>query len=196
LHSLSTSFILGYHGSDAEVAEKLLSGDPFDLSNNTYDWLGRGIYFWEANPERGIEFANEQSRRASKSIKQPSVVGAVLDLGYCLDLTTGAGIQVVKDAYASLKRATQAAEKSLPKNRRDRFMHDLDCAVINHLHAARTQQGLRPFDSVKGLFVEGKRIFPNSEFREKNHIQVAVLNSSQIKGVFRVLPSQFEFPKP
>ena len=36
-------------------AERLLAGEPFQKSINDYDWLGHGIYFWEANPLCGLE---------------------------------------------------------------------------------------------------------------------------------------------
>jgi hypothetical protein len=49
---LTTSFILGYHGCDADVATRLIEGEPFKASENDYDWLGPGIYFWESNPQR------------------------------------------------------------------------------------------------------------------------------------------------
>jgi hypothetical protein len=45
VHRLATSFILGYHGCDANVAKKLIDGKPFKKSENDYDWLGPGIYF-------------------------------------------------------------------------------------------------------------------------------------------------------
>lgn len=54
MHALSASFILGYHGCDEAVAEKVLAGEDFKPSDNDYDWLGSGIYFWEANPQRGL----------------------------------------------------------------------------------------------------------------------------------------------
>jgi hypothetical protein len=93
MHELSSSFVLGYHGCDQEVAEQLLNNIPFLPSHNDYDWLGSGIYFWEANPQRGLEFANELADRSPEFIKNPTVVGAVLDLGYCLDLTTSSGLR-------------------------------------------------------------------------------------------------------
>jgi hypothetical protein len=43
MHRLSASFVLGYHGCDAEIAEKLLRGEPFEQSQNDYDWLGHGV---------------------------------------------------------------------------------------------------------------------------------------------------------
>lgn len=39
--------VIAYHGCDVETAERLLSGEPFKPSQNDYDWLGEGIYFWE-----------------------------------------------------------------------------------------------------------------------------------------------------
>jgi hypothetical protein len=93
LHRLSTSFVLGYHGCDKEVGESLLSGAPPKLSDNPYDWLGPGMYFREANPLRGLQFAQETATRRGSKIRSPFVVGAVNDPGLCLDLTTSAGIE-------------------------------------------------------------------------------------------------------
>jgi hypothetical protein len=52
------SFVLGYHGCDRDIAEEVLSG-KFALapSKNEYDWLGHGVYFWEHNPRRALEWA-------------------------------------------------------------------------------------------------------------------------------------------
>ena len=59
------------------VAEELLAGAPFKASHNDYDWLGPGIYFWEANPKRGLMFAEESATRSQVVISAPAVVGAV-----------------------------------------------------------------------------------------------------------------------
>jgi len=50
LHNLSASFVLGYQGCDKNVGEALLNGTvSFAANQNDRDWLGSGIYFWEAN---------------------------------------------------------------------------------------------------------------------------------------------------
>jgi hypothetical protein len=49
MHELSSSFVLGYHGCDKKVGERVLAGERLKPSENEYDWLGHGIYFWEAN---------------------------------------------------------------------------------------------------------------------------------------------------
>jgi hypothetical protein len=184
LHRLSASFVLGYHGCDAVVAERLLLNEPFKPSRNVWDWLGEGIYFWDANPVRGLEFVVEVSARQGIYIQQPAVVGAVIDLGFCLDLTTSRGLRETRSAFSELHRVSGEAGRQLPENQSG-GRHNLDCAVINYLH--RTREGRRqPFDTVRGVFIETPELYPGSAFGSKNHIQIAVRNPACIKGVFRV----------
>jgi hypothetical protein len=192
LHNLSASFVLGYHGCDASVAEDLLSNRPFVLSNNIYDWLGSGIYFWEANPLRGLEFAREASRRKPKTVSRPAVVGAVIDLGYCLDLTTSRGLQATKTAFTRLQQIYKKAGIPLPENQPNGVLNYLDCAVLNYLHYIQSVDGKPPFDSVKGVFIERPPLYVGSAFGVKNHIQIAVRNPDCIKGVFRVPASHLD----
>ena len=85
MHRLTTTFVLGYHACDEAVAQRLVAGEPLAESRNEYDWLGSGIYFWEANPRRGLDFAQEVMRRSrGAAITSPAVVGAIIDLRLCL----------------------------------------------------------------------------------------------------------------
>jgi hypothetical protein len=84
------------------VGEYLLKGEAFKPSENAYDWLGPSTYFWEANPTRGLEFAREAKGRPGCKISTPYVIGAVIDLGRCLDLSTASGIRMARRAYESL----------------------------------------------------------------------------------------------
>ncbi|SFS09117.1 hypothetical protein SAMN05421771_1595 [Granulicella pectinivorans] len=186
MHNLSASFILGYHGCDAAVAERLLRNEPFLPSTNQYDWLGTGIYFWEANPLRGLEFATETAARRPDQIETPAVIGAVIDLGYCLDLTTSLGLREAGSAFLRLRSALEQADSTIPKNRPELFLHDRDCAVLNYLHWIRKEEGRHAFDTVKGIFIEQPLLYEGSAFGTKNHIQIAVRNPACIKGVFRV----------
>jgi hypothetical protein len=184
LHRLSASFVLGYHGCDETVAGRLLAGEAFRSSQNDYDWLGPGIYFWEANPQRGLDFAIESMTRRGSRIKKPAVVGAVVDLGDCLDLMTLVAIDMVGTAYESLAATLTEADEVLPLNK-DRLRRNLDCAVIQHLHSIYEAQG-GFLDTVRGVFVEGIEVYPGSAFDAKTHIQIAVRNPACVKGVFRV----------
>lgn len=194
MHELAPGLLLGYHGCDAEVAEHLISGEGFRTSENKYDWLGHGIYFWESNPKRALDFASELSTRERSSIQSPDLVGAVIGLGFCLDLTTKAGLDTVASAYRELRKVVETAgdDVELPKNHPDLLRRYLDCAVINHLHQIREDAGERPFDSVRGVFIEGKELYPTSGFHHKTHIQIAIRSTECIKGVFRVRPQDIE----
>jgi len=83
------AFVLGFHGTTKSVFRQVVMQSPqahLQVSRQPYDWLGPGAYFWEQDPERGLEWARQHPRRGSRA--QPAVVGAVIDLGLCLDLTT------------------------------------------------------------------------------------------------------------
>ena len=191
----STSFILGYHGCDESIAERVLSGrQPLRFSQNDYDWLGGGIYFWEHNAYRAYQFACElrNHRRGRKRIKKPAVVGAIIDLGLCLNLLDGRFIDMVGQAYKNLVQLSQDAGTPLPQNSlgEDLLIRNLDCAVIRTLHTARAKKGDVPFDTVRAAFVEGQRLYENAGFAAKNHIQICVRNVACIKGYFRPLDEQ------
>lgn len=187
MHRLTAGFVLGYHGCDRKVGERLLGGDDFKPSNSDYDWLGPGIYFWEANPLRGLEFAGEPRRRG---VREPFVVGAAIELGWCLDLTTTAGIELVTAAHQSLVAVTETARLTLPTNSEDSLRRNLDCAVMRRVHSILEEAGMPPVDTVRGVFIEGKPIYETAGFHTKTHIQITVCNPACIKGVFRVPKDQ------
>jgi hypothetical protein len=129
LHELATSFVLGYHGCDRSVADALIGGDEFQHETNEWDWLGSGIYFWEANPLRGLEYAYELKAAPKKTkgfINTPAVVGAVIDLGFCLDLTSSTGIRALATSHQSFVKLCEAEERVLPTNKADRIV---SCAI-------------------------------------------------------------------
>ncbi|MDD3444249.1 MAG: hypothetical protein PHS60_02465 [Zavarzinia sp.] len=167
------------------MAERLLLGEEFKSSRNAHDWLGHGVYFWEANPKRGLSFAKEALARSKKKEK-PTVVGAVIDLGHCLDMTTEMGITMLRLAYDSLKLNMEEVSQQMPVNSKDMLKRPLDCAVFEFTHQIVEAGGQQPFDTVRGVFVEGGEAFPGSGFPEKTHIQIAVRKPDSIKGVFRV----------
>jgi len=139
-----------------------------------------------------LEFARELKKnpRGHSIIKTPAVVGAIVELGLCLDLTSSAGIQQVQAAYEKFAEISAAAGVDMPTNSKDLLRRNLDCAVIRTLHDVREEADLTPIDTVKGVFVEGAPIYPNAGIVSKTHIQICVCNHEKIKGVFRV-PRRF-----
>jgi hypothetical protein len=80
------NFIIGFHGCDKSVAGDVINGNTTLIaSQNDYDWLGHGIYFWENNPNRAFEYAQmlkDNPGRTKGMVNKPAVVGAIIDLGY------------------------------------------------------------------------------------------------------------------
>lgn len=185
MSSHKPNLILGFHGCDKSIAEGLINGTlQMKPSQNDYDWLGNGMYFWEYNETRAWDFAKQFAK--FHSITEPAVVGAVLDLGNCLDLLDNEYLNLLIGAYDALKTMTDAEGLPLPQNTcgTDRVKRNLDCAVIQMLHSLVKESGEEPFDSVRGVFEEGKELYPGSCFHEKNHIQICICNPKCIKGFF------------
>lgn len=189
------SLVLGFHGCEREVGEAVLRGaEPHLLrSTNEHDWLGDGIYFWENDPVRALEWAHECKDRPELTkgkINDPFVVGAVIELGFCLNLLARDCLQELEVAYTLLKAVHQAAGTEMPKNQGPQgVLRFLDRAVIGMLHASRKKTpGYPEYDTVRSPFVEGSKLYPGAGFERKNHVQIAVRHSARIRGYFRPLP--------
>ena len=188
MYTSRTGLILGFHGTDESIVQDALNGkDDLKARNNVYDWLGHGIYFWDNSPSRALDWAIELGKRRNSHIKNPAVIGAILDLGYCLDLLDYKNLALVKFGYDMLESTLAASKTKLPENRgntNDLFLRELDCAVIQSLHKSLKENNEKEFDSVRGVFWEGNELYPKAGFREKDHIQICVRNIDCIKGYF------------
>lgn len=187
---LAASFGLGYHGCENKVAARAVRGE-IDLlqSDRNYDWLGPGAYFWESDPRRAFEWA------VSRGHIRPRVIGAVIDLRNCLDLVSRQDMTVLADAYRSFLQSQTESGLPIPQNRSlsgrsdsDKLLRFLDCAVIRHLHDIMARKSQEPFDTVRGMFMEGGELYPGSAFRQQSHVRLAVSNPACILGIFLPRP--------
>ncbi|MCK6513342.1 hypothetical protein L6R29_25715 [Myxococcota bacterium] len=184
--------IVGYHGCEKSVAERvLMEGEELRPSQNTYDWLGKGVYFWEYGPRRAWDFAFEQKERGK--LETPFVLGAYIHLGRCFDLADVYHTEQLRMAWPRFKGIFEAAGKPLPENKRgQRFTNDIllryrDCAYLNwYLEWMDAEYGgTSYYQTVRGVFVEGEAAYEGSGFQSKNHLQIAVRDPSCILGYFR-----------
>lgn len=192
MYSKLPNLILGFHGCDQEIADAILCGGAeVKPSTNSYDWLGHGAYFWEQNLNRAQAWAVERQQQGK--IKNPAVVGAVVDLGHCLNLMDSENIDLLAHEYGLLKESLESVGEPLPEyvgSTPDKLLRNLDGAVIQHLHTRLEREKrdnvdtLEPFDSVRALFAEGPEIYPGAGFRKKTHVQICVRNPNCIKGYF------------
>lgn len=206
MYTRAGNLILGFHGCDRTVGERIVAGEQDLLpSQNEYDWLGSGRYFWEGNCLRAFEYAKflaEHPRRSSKpKVKDPFVIGAVLDLGRCLNLLESDALAFIKEAHAALVKIFEKANAPMPKNKNapgddDFRLRFLDRAVIEAAHELVKDNGQPAYDSVRGAFWEGDLLYPEAGFREQNHIQICIRNPNCIKGYFIPRDQDESFPMP
>ena len=186
------SFVIGYHSCDREVGLRIVSGKDHLLpSNNSWDWLGPGIYFWEANPYRALDYAVDCAKKKQKfngEIKTPFVIGAIIELGNCLNLIEPNAVHIVKVAHSLLKNDHERTGNKMPVNKGAN--RSLDCAVIAHLHKANAQYGFAPYDTIRSPFHEGEPIYDHANFTSGLHIEICVVDPYMIKGYF--LPQPLE----
>jgi hypothetical protein len=180
--------IIGYHGCDESVVrDVLLRGRTLRPSDNDYDWLGRGIYFWEHGPRRAYEWAQN-----SKKVTKPAVIGAHINLGYCFDLLDIYYTQLLTDMFPLYRRAYGATGTPLPTNLSpknhdsgDLLLRHLDCSAINWCLDFLERQENQHFHTVRCLFSEGTPVFEGSKILSKSHIQIAVRDIAAVVGYFK-----------
>ena len=73
------------------------------------------------------------------------------------------------------------------KGNNDLLLRELDCAVIERIHQYNKDTGEKPYDSVRGIFIEGKPVYNESGIMEKTHVQLCIINPNCIKGYFSPL---------
>lgn len=198
MYSILPNLVLGFHGCYEETFRKVLyEHEKMTPSCNDYDWLGHGIYFWENSYSRAQEWAVAMCERYNKKHpeeepKKPAVIGAVISLGHCLDLSDYGSATIMKTGYDILKYELSLQGKEMPENRNvkgntDLLYRYLDCAVIERMHGYNEEQHARGFDSVRGVFLEGKPVYEGAGVLEKTHVQLCVVNPNCIKGYFKPL---------
>jgi len=166
MYSSRKGLILGFHGCDRQLRDDIISkqGVVLNRSNNAYDWLGGGVYFWQNDANRAMKFAKYLSENPPHNKKQKITNPAVL------------------------------IPTNLPlKENGDLLIRYLDCAVIESIHQFNIDENVEQFDSVRGVFFEGDDLYPNAGFKKDNHIQIAIRNPNCIKGFFapRLLNNAF-----
>lgn len=183
MYRFTPCLTLGFHGCDKSLLDAVVNNlQTLKYSRNKYDWLGSGIYFWENDYDRALDFAKNHPGR---KIKSPAVLGAVIDPGFCLNLLNTKDRELVKKSHETIKNRIDNFERTLLSNyRNNNGLHNLDCLVIENLHNIRQSLNQPPFESIRGAFTEGPELYPGAGFREKDHIQLCIRNPNCIKAFF------------
>lgn len=137
MYSKFPNYILGFHGCHKDVFEDVLN--PYETvelkpSTNDYDWLGHGIYFWEYGLDRAQRWALDRYGQDGR------VLGAVLDLGYCLNLSDTKSTKLLNLGATGLRAICNLGGYKMPTNHLtnkdgDVIKRELDCFIIETVHA-------------------------------------------------------------
>ena len=106
-----------------------------------------------------------------------------------MDFTQRESTDLLKVGYKLLKLRSDLNGIAIPENHNinkfgDILERDLDCAVIEQIHDLTSTYNLQKYDTVRGVFTEGKEVYPHAGFVEKTHIQICVVNTKNIIGCF------------
>jgi len=184
--------VIGFHSCDREIGLRMINGqDHLRPSDNPWDWLGPGVYFWEDNPYRALDYAIKcatKKQKFSGEIKTPFVIGAIIELGNCLNLIEPNSINIVKETYTALEMRMKEFGKAMPSNNGPN--RSRDCAVIKYLHELNKIDARPQYDTIRSPFQEGGAIYEQANFTDGLHMEISVINTNLIKGYF--LPQPLE----
>lgn len=125
------------------------------------------------------------------------MLGAIFDLGYCLDLTCRDSLKMLNLVWENVVKPTYETgciRENKPGKKGETgelVLRFLDCYVIEAVHKYNSDANLEEYDSVRGAFWEGDQIYPTAGFLTKNHIQICLRNYDCIVGFF--LPQDKRF---
>lgn len=185
-----STVVIGFHSCDRDFGLRLLNDkDELQPSDNLWDWLGPGSYFWEQDPARGLEYAINTSTGKQKNklaAKTPFVIGAIIELGNCLNLVESTSLDILSASYEGLKQVMDSLNQPMPVNKGKN--RALDCAVIKYIHQSNKELGMPQYDTIRCAFPEGEEVYPGAMISSRLHIQLCVCNQDCIKGYFLPRP--------
>ena len=146
-------------------AADIILRSGFRISQNPYDWLGDGVYFFQDGLERAWAWARENHGQFA------AVIGVEILLDDCLDMLDTRWTKIISGVYDQFLSNFKQLGLSLPPQTTG--AHRLDREVINYAVGVLNEQGII-VRSVRASFWEGRPIYADSAFYELGHIQVAV----------------------
>ena len=114
------------------------------------------------------------------------VLGAIVDLGNCLNLVESGSLEILSQAYKGLNQVINGSGGKMPFNKKDN--RALDCAVIQFIHHSNELERKAAYDTVRCAFPEGQEAYEGAFITSKLHLQICVRNTQFIKGFFLPRP--------
>jgi hypothetical protein len=176
--------VIGYHGTRRSTALRIVQGlEGHKRSENTDDWLGHGIYFWEYAPKQVWAWARQRQKNA-KWEEEVAVVASMIRLANCFDLLDPDTLHELNRLEHDFVESERVAGRTVSRNRnKSKYF---DCAVFQFAYMSLDRQG-DPVDTCRAVFVpSAQRLWPFSGIYQNAHIQLCVRNTACILGTWLV----------
>lgn len=192
--------VRGYHGTTLGNANAIRTG-AFRPSNGPGEWLGRGIYFFEASPTMAWLWAKNAvkiDQTISGKFDKPAIIAADIELRDCIDLFDLAWVNFVKKTAEKLSVApgleTQHGLRLTSARGRQFVIGDVymppssykdnraDCQVINAIWDSFRNYAALP-STIRAPFVFGRQTHTNSFYFSQSHVQIVVIDATVITNI-------------
>ena len=131
--------VVGYHGTRRSTALRVVQGlEGYKRSENSDDWLGHGIYFWEYAPKQAWAWA-EQRRRSQARDEDVAVLASMNRLGNCFDLLDPDNLRILSRNRHKYEEEEHDEGRS-PKENHNKSKY-LDCAVFQFAYSVFETRG-------------------------------------------------------
>jgi hypothetical protein len=184
----------------------MLASGTFVPSTNTDDWLGRGIYFFDSAPLRARTWARY---RWQGGTDQPAVLRATIDLNGCIDMFDSMAFAAFRKKYSEFLAHEQSHGASYVQagllvadglvfttdsgetdpRKRPPIRNFRDRAFLDWFVGHMADGGVQ-VRSIRGVFLDGKALFPTSFLFDWAHVQIAVLDPAAISDMTLEFPRQ------
>ena len=155
---------IGYHGTRISAAQAILD-EGFRISENQYDWLGDGVYFFQDAPQQAWDWALERYG------DDAAVVGARIRTAECVNLLDTGWNSFMANVYNSYLSFLNRLGDQVPEQSGGN--HRLDREVINYAVGVLEDSGYN-VACIRAAFAEGRPVYPNSAILDLTHVQIAV----------------------
>ena len=167
--------VYGYHGTSMTSAIEIIESG-FKPSNNDYDWLGEGVYFWQDAPIRAKQWAQ------SVYPQQPAVIKSLIRLDNCIDLLDVGWFPSIRALYNRFVDNYLSENLPLPTQNPGRSKaHRLDRTFFDYAVETINLSSSHKVETIRSVFVEGENIYPSSAIYDLAHVQIAVRNTASIQ---------------
>ncbi|MGH2558955.1 MAG: hypothetical protein ACRDJH_07815 [Thermomicrobiales bacterium] len=186
--------ILAYHATTREAWAQIQADNRLKESDRHYDWLGRGVYFWQAGPARAWVWKVHQQLPKHLRATPDQVIVLEVELTWnpaeCVDLLDiywyryllGRAESIISFWSDSLGWDPDRIDRELQRNAEidTAQPHAFDCRLIDSLCEDLFDLYGLEVRAVRGAFQHLARLYAHSAFRYGDHVQIAIRHPAMI----------------